>query len=119
MSRWVDAIRRRPFLYRVARRLARTPPAQAARARLVRPQISVIVPFYNVEEYLAECLDSLEAQTFRDFEVLLVDDGSPDGSRAIAETYAGRDPASASSPGRTAGWARPATPGSAPPAASS
>jgi CDP-glycerol glycerophosphotransferase len=91
VSRWVDAIRRRPFLYRVARRLARTPPARAARARLVRPQISVIVPIYNVEAYLPACLDSLQAQTFRDFEVVVVDDGSPDGSRAIAEEYAGRD----------------------------
>jgi CDP-glycerol glycerophosphotransferase len=91
VSRWVDAIRRRPFLYRVAKRLARTPPARAARARLVRPQVSVIVPIYNVEQYLAACLDSLEAQTFRDFEVVVVDDGSPDGSRAIAEEYAGRD----------------------------
>ena len=59
----MDAIRRRPRLYRVARRLARTPPAQVARARLLRPQVSVIVPIYNVEEYLAACLDSLEAQT--------------------------------------------------------
>jgi CDP-glycerol glycerophosphotransferase len=91
VSRWVDAIRRRPLLYRVARRLARTAPARAARARLLRPQISVIVPIYNVEEYLAACLDSVLAQTFGDFEVVVVDDGSPDGSRAIAEEYAGRD----------------------------
>lgn len=68
--------------------------AAARRARKLRhrgPEISVIVPFYNVEEYLAECLDSLLAQGFADFEVLLVDDGSPDGSRAIAEEYAARD----------------------------
>jgi len=62
-----------------------------ARARLVTPQISVIVPIYNVEEYLPACLDSLQAQTFGDFEVVLVDDGSPDGSRGIAEEYAARD----------------------------
>jgi CDP-glycerol glycerophosphotransferase len=60
--------------------------------RLRKPAISVVVPFYNVEDYLAECLDSLLAQTFGDFEVLMVDDGSPDGSRAIAERYAARDP---------------------------
>jgi CDP-glycerol glycerophosphotransferase len=54
--------------------------------------VSVIVPFYNVEQYLAECLDSLLAQDFGDIEVILVDDGSPDGSRAIAETYPRRDP---------------------------
>ena len=87
----MDVLRRHPRLYRVARRLARTPPAQMARARLLTPQISVIVPIYNVEEYLPACLDSLQAQTFTDFEVVLVDDGSPDGSRAIAEAYAGRD----------------------------
>ena len=50
----------------------------------------MIVPFYNVEAYLADCLDSILGQTFGDFEVLLVDDGL-DGSRAIAERYADRD----------------------------
>ena len=42
------------------------------------PEISVIVPVYNVEPYLAECIDSILSQTFTDFELLLVDDGSPD-----------------------------------------
>ncbi|MFE9097685.1 CDP-glycerol glycerophosphotransferase family protein [Streptomyces sp. NPDC007264] len=56
------------------------------------PRLSVIVPIYDVERYLPACLDSLAAQTFQDFEVLMVDDGSPDGSAAIAETYAARDP---------------------------
>jgi len=51
----------------------------------------VIVPVYNVEAYLAECLDSLLAQTARDLEVVMVDDGSTDGSAAIAEDYAARD----------------------------
>lgn len=55
-------------------------------------RLSVIVPMYDVERYLPACLDSLAAQTFQDFEVLMVDDGSPDGSAAIAETYAKRDP---------------------------
>ncbi|SDK62840.1 bifunctional glycosyltransferase/CDP-glycerol:glycerophosphate glycerophosphotransferase [Streptomyces indicus] len=55
-------------------------------------RLSVIVPIYNVERYLPACLDSLEAQTFRDLEVLMVDDGSPDGSAAIAADYAARDP---------------------------
>jgi len=49
------------------------------------------VPIYNVEDYLAECLDSLAAQTFSDYEVVVVDDGSPDGSRRIADEYASRD----------------------------
>ena len=42
--------------------------------------ISVIVPIYNVEEYLAECLDSIVCQTKQDFEVIMVDDGSTDSS---------------------------------------
>lgn len=71
--------------------------ARAARDRTRRaarrgPEVSVIVPFYGVEEYLAECLDSLLAQTFDDFEAILVDDGSLDGSRRIADEYAARDP---------------------------
>ncbi|MGW0933511.1 CDP-glycerol glycerophosphotransferase family protein [Streptomyces sp. NPDC002666] len=55
-------------------------------------RLSVIVPIYNVEHYLAACLDSLEAQTLQDLEVIMVDDGSPDGSAAIAASYAARDP---------------------------
>ncbi|MET1059345.1 MAG: glycosyltransferase family 2 protein [Nocardioides sp.] len=54
--------------------------------------MSVIVPFYSVERYLAECLDSIVGQSFEDIEVLLVDDGSPDGSRRIADEYAAQDP---------------------------
>ena len=42
--------------------------------------ISVIIPVYNVEDYLAECLDSLKNQTYGDFEVIMVNDGSTDGS---------------------------------------
>lgn len=55
------------------------------------PYLSVIVPIYNVESYLAQCLDSILAQTFTDFELLLIDDGSTDSSPAICETYAARD----------------------------
>ena len=47
--------------------------------------ISVIVPVYNVEPYLRECLDSILAQTFRDLEVILVDDGSTDGCGRICD----------------------------------
>ncbi|WP_030174237.1 bifunctional glycosyltransferase/CDP-glycerol:glycerophosphate glycerophosphotransferase [Spirillospora albida] len=57
-----------------------------------RPALSVIVPFYDVECYFDECLASLAAQTFADIEVICVDDGSRDGSAAIAERYAARDP---------------------------
>lgn len=55
------------------------------------PAISIIVPVYNAEEYLRRCVDSILAQTFTDFELLLVNDGSMDGSGAIAEEYAAKD----------------------------
>jgi CDP-glycerol glycerophosphotransferase len=56
------------------------------------PRVSVVVPIYNVEAYLRECLDSLAAQAVRDLEVVMVDDGSTDGSAAIAAGHAERDP---------------------------
>ncbi|WP_037603516.1 glycosyltransferase family 2 protein [Streptacidiphilus rugosus] len=56
------------------------------------PRLSVVVPIYNVESYLQECLDSIAAQTFADFECVMVDDGSTDGSAAMAEAYASTDP---------------------------
>ncbi|MDH6144966.1 MULTISPECIES: glycosyltransferase family 2 protein [Kitasatospora] len=55
------------------------------------PRLSVVVPVYNVERYLEECLDSIAAQTFADFECVMVDDGSTDSSAAIAEAYAAKD----------------------------
>ena len=55
------------------------------------PRISVIVPIYNVERFLTDCLESFCAQTFDDFEVLLVNDGSKDGSGAICDEYAKKD----------------------------
>ena len=51
------------------------------------PFLSIIVPVYNVENYLEECLDSILAQTFTDYELILVDDGSIDKSRSICEQY--------------------------------
>ena len=51
------------------------------------PKVSVIVPVYNVERYLPLCLDSIRAQTFEDFEVVCVNDGSPDQSRDILSIY--------------------------------
>ena len=54
--------------------------------------ISVIVPVYNVEEYLEECLDSIQHQTYTDIEVILVNDGSRDDSQAICERYCHQDP---------------------------
>jgi CDP-glycerol glycerophosphotransferase len=55
-------------------------------------RISVVVPMYNVEDYLGSCLRSVEAQTFDDLEVIMVDDGSTDGSSEIAAEFAQRDP---------------------------
>ncbi|MFJ5232875.1 CDP-glycerol glycerophosphotransferase family protein [Kitasatospora sp. NPDC088391] len=55
------------------------------------PRLSVVVPIYNVERYLEECLDSIAAQTFADFECVMVDDGSKDSSAAIATAYAAKD----------------------------
>lgn len=53
--------------------------------------VSVIVPVYKAESYLCRCVDSLLAQTFPDFEILLIDDGSPDRSGEICDAYAMRD----------------------------
>ena len=54
--------------------------------------ISVIVPVYNVEPYLPQCLDSILAQTYSDLEILLIDDGSTDRCGEICDQYAARDP---------------------------
>ena len=54
--------------------------------------ISVIVPVYKVEKYLRRCVDSILSQTYTDFELLLVDDGSPDNCPQICDEYAGSDP---------------------------
>lgn len=56
------------------------------------PKISVIVPVYRAEEFLTQCIESILAQTFTDFELILVDDGSPDHSGAICDNYAEKDP---------------------------
>lgn len=53
--------------------------------------ISVIVPVYNAEKYIAQCIDSILSQTFSDFELLLIDDGSKDHSGAICDEYAAKD----------------------------
>jgi len=54
--------------------------------------VSVIVPIYQVEKYLPKCIDSILAQTFHDFELILVNDGTKDNSPAIMQAYAERDP---------------------------
>lgn len=55
------------------------------------PKISIIVPVYNVEQYLPRCIDSILNQFFTDFELLLIDDGSKDRSGAICDKYADKD----------------------------
>lgn len=55
------------------------------------PKISVIVPVYNTEKWLHRCVDSILAQTYTDFELLLIDDGSTDGSGEICDEYAEQD----------------------------
>ena len=55
------------------------------------PLISVIVPVYKVEPYLHRCVDSILSQTFTDFELILIDDGSPDNCGTICDEYAARD----------------------------
>ena len=54
-------------------------------------KVSIIVPIYKVEKYVGECIESLINQTYRDIEIILVDDGSPDSSGAICDEYATRD----------------------------
>lgn len=58
---------------------------------MTQPLISVIVPCYNVEEYLPKCIESIQNQTYKNIEILLIDDGSPDKSGKICDEYAVRD----------------------------
>ena len=55
------------------------------------PFFSIVMPVYNVEEYLPQAVESVLAQTFSDFELILVDDCSPDNSGALCDAYAQKD----------------------------
>ena len=61
-------------------------------SRCLVPRVSVIVPVYNVEQYLTQCLDSILKQTLKDIEIICVDDGSTDHSSEILDDYKNRDP---------------------------
>ncbi|MEG1546552.1 MAG: glycosyltransferase, partial [Bacteroides sp.] len=55
------------------------------------PLISIIIPVYNVEQFLPQCLESVLAQTFTDLEIILINDGSTDSSAQICDNYSSRD----------------------------
>ena len=57
----------------------------------MHPKVSVVVPVYNVERYIRKCLDSIIGQSYQDFEMILVDDGSPDDCPKICDRYAEKD----------------------------
>lgn len=69
-----------------------------------QPLISIIVPCYNVEQYLPKCIESILAQTYRNLEILLVDDGSPDRCGEICDEYAKRIVASRLSISQMEDW---------------
>lgn len=56
-----------------------------------KPKVSIVVPIYNVEKYLNECIDSILSQTLKEIEIILVDDGSPDNCGKIIDAYAKKD----------------------------
>ena len=56
-----------------------------------KPIVTIIEPVYKAEKYLSCCIDSILAQSFKDFELLLIDDGSPDSSGQICNEYASKD----------------------------
>jgi hypothetical protein len=81
---------RGPHLLAVLQKVAG--PDEAAQPAASHPAISVFIPVHNGEKFLARTLDSVLAQTFQDFELVCVDDGSTDGSARILQQYAERDP---------------------------
>ena len=57
----------------------------------IEPLISIIVPVYNSEKYLSRCIESILAQSFKNLEIILIDDGSKDASSSICDSYAASD----------------------------
>lgn len=68
----------------------------------MEPMVSIIMPVYKVEDYVAKAIESVQNQTFQDWELLIVDDGSPDESGEICDLYAWEDSRIRSSTRRTA-----------------
>ena len=68
-------------------------PATCFNITKMNPKLSIVIPVYNVRKYLAECVASVQAQHLRDYEIILVDDGSTDGSGAMCDEIAATDPA--------------------------
>ena len=56
------------------------------------PLVTIVVPMYRVEQYVGQCIESLISQTYKNLEIILIDDGSPDKSGEIADAYALKDP---------------------------
>ena len=63
-------------------------PSQKQQDKVENPLFSIIVPIYNVERYLEQCIESVLAQDYQNYELILVDDGSPDNSIDICVKYA-------------------------------
>lgn len=57
----------------------------------IEPMVSIIVPVYNTEKYICKCLDSILSQTYKNFELIIIDDGSSDSSPQICDAYANKD----------------------------
>ncbi len=62
-----------------------------SKMQVKQPRISIVIPAYNVEDYLSECLDSVRNQTYRNLEIIIVDDGSTDHTGTICDEYAQKD----------------------------
>ena len=64
---------------------------QVSRQEVTMAKVSVVIPVYNVEDYLRQCIESVLKQTLKDIEIICVDDGSTDSSLSILEEYASQD----------------------------
>ena len=58
----------------------------------MKPEVTIVIPVYNSEKYIGRCIDSILNQTFQDFELLIINDGSKDNSQEVVEEYKSRYP---------------------------